>query len=199
MAPQVLSGEEAFSRIFYDLERLSLPVYHDMVHAIIALSRDDTALCARYVASITFQMQFVIGTYTNSLHDKIIARSIWLSKIQGFFAWGAGNYNSETDEWEKYDGLSGNQLLFFQALDAFLGIEQYLSPRDQEMSVPRRQRDLCHKLRKHSLRERLTKMEEDANVAETLRNLDTILRQLRVSSSFTVPSLPGYTQHVLTH
>jgi len=194
MAPQVQSGEEAFSRIFYDLERLSLPVYHDMAHAIVTFNRGDTAACARYVASITSQMQGVIGTYTNNLHDKNIARSIWLSKIQGFFAWGAGHYNAATGEWEKYDGLSGNQLLLFQALDAFLGIEQYLSQRDQEMSVPRRQRELCHALRKHSFRERLARMGEDVNVDGILRDFATILKQLRVNFSFTVPSLLGYGQ-----
>jgi len=37
------SGEEAFSRIFYDLERLSLPVYHDMARAIVTFNRGDTA------------------------------------------------------------------------------------------------------------------------------------------------------------
>jgi hypothetical protein len=30
----------------------------------------------------------------------------------------------------RYDGLSGNQVLLLQALDTFLGIEQYLSQKD---------------------------------------------------------------------
>ncbi|RMZ72078.1 Indoleamine 23-dioxygenase [Pyrenophora seminiperda CCB06] len=180
MAPRILAAEEAFSRIFYDLESLSLPVYHDMAQAIIALDRGDTAACARHVASITAQMQGVIATYTTKLHDKFIAHSIWLSRIQGFFGWGAGHYNTETNEWEKYDGLSGNQLLLFPAMDAFLGIEQYLSQRDQEMSVPRRQRELCHALRKHSFRARLAKMDGDIHVAEILHNFDMILKQLRL-------------------
>ncbi|KAK1918933.1 hypothetical protein P3342_001062 [Pyrenophora teres f. teres] len=180
MAPQVLAGEEAFSRIFYDLERLSLPVYHDVVYAIITMNQGDTAACAGHVASITSQMQGVIGTYTNNMHDKIIAQSIWLSRIQGFFAWGAGQYSAETDEWEKYDGLSGNQLLLFQAMDAFLGIEQYLSHQELELNVPRRQRELCHALRKHSFRETLNKMEDDGHVTEILRSFDMILKQLRL-------------------
>ncbi|EDU44641.1 conserved hypothetical protein [Pyrenophora tritici-repentis Pt-1C-BFP] len=113
------------------------------------------------------------------MHDKIIAQSIWMSKIQGFFAWNAGKQNTETDEWEKYDGLSGNQMLLFQAMDAFLGIEQYLSDRELELSVPRRQRELCHALRRHSFRGSLYKMEDDGYVAEILRSFDMILKQLR--------------------
>ncbi|KAA8627102.1 hypothetical protein TUN199_03420 [Pyrenophora tritici-repentis] len=180
MAPQVLSGEVAFSQIFYDMERLSLPVYHDMVYAIIAMNQGDTAACAGHVASITSQMQGVIGPYMINMHDKIIAQSIWMSKIQGFFAWNAGKQNTETDEWEKYDGLSGNQMLLFQAMDAFLGIEQYLSDRELELSVPRRQRELCHALRRHSFRGSLYKMEDDGYVAEILRSFDMILKQLRL-------------------
>lgn len=35
MTPQVLIGEGAFSRIFYDVEKFGLPIYHDMAHAIV--------------------------------------------------------------------------------------------------------------------------------------------------------------------
>jgi hypothetical protein len=98
MAHQIVSSEEAFARIFYDVEQFSVPVYHDMAHAIIA--------------SIALQMRLVLGSYMDNLHDNIIARSVWLSRIQGFYAWGVGQYDEETQQWDKFDGLSGNQANF---------------------------------------------------------------------------------------
>ena len=180
MAPEVLAGEEAFARIFYDVEVLSVPIYRDMVHAIVDFSRGDTAACAKHVANITSQLRLVTGSYMNNMHEKVISQSIWLSKIQGFYGWGIGHFDADENEWEKYDGLSGNQVLLFQALDAFLGIDQYLSPRDQERNVPRRQREVCHALRKHSFRGLLGDLEYDDNVAEILRNIEAILKRLRV-------------------
>jgi hypothetical protein len=120
----------------------------------------------------------------DNLHDTIVARSVWLSRIQGFYAWGIGHYDEGTQDWDKFDGLSGNQVLLFHALDAFLGIEQYLSPRDQERNVPKRQREFCHALRRHSFRAILIETPHDADVVEILRNFDEILKRLRVSVKF---------------
>jgi hypothetical protein len=183
MAQEVSSSEEAFARIFYDVEKFGVPVYHDMVHAIVAFAQNDKFTCARHVASITAQMRFVLGSYMDNMHDKIVARSVWLSRIQGFYAWGIGHCDEETQKWDKFDGLSGNQVLLFQALDAFLGIEQYLSSRDQERNVPKRQRELCHALRRHSFRAALIETPHDEDVIEILRNFDEILKRLRVSWS----------------
>jgi hypothetical protein len=141
MAPEVTSSEETFFRVFYDLEVLGVPVYYDMAQSIIAFARGDNVACAVHVASIASQMRLVLGIYMDNLHDKMIPHSVWLSKIQGFQGWGIGNYDAETDNWETFDGLSGNHVLLFQALDAFLGIEQYLSPRDIERNLPKRQRN----------------------------------------------------------
>lgn len=180
MAPEIQSGEEAFARIFHDIEMIGVPIYRDMLHAIIDFSRSDTAACAKHVASIASELRVVMGTYMDNMHDKVIAHSIWLSRIQGFYGWGIGHFDAEKNEWERYDGLSGNHILLFQALDVFLGIEQYLSRRDQERSLPRRQRELCHALKKHSFRGRLREMEHDGDVVEILRNFDEILKRLRV-------------------
>jgi hypothetical protein len=184
MPQQVLSSEEAFARIFYDVETFGVPVYHDMVHAIVAFAEGDKGACARHVASITSQLRLVLGSYMDNLHDMIVARSVWLSRIQGFYAWGIGHYDEGTQDWDKFDGLSGNQVLLFQALDAFLAIEQYLSPRDQERNVSKRQREFCHALRRHSFRAILIETPHDADVVEILRNFDEILKRLRVSVKF---------------
>ncbi|KAF1832326.1 hypothetical protein BDW02DRAFT_640868 [Decorospora gaudefroyi] len=180
MTQRIMSGEESFSRIFYDIEMLSLPVYHDMVSAIATFAHGDAVACARHVASITSQLRLILGSYMNNMHDNMIPHSVWLSYVQGFQAWGIGQRNKKAGEWEEFDGLSGNQVLLFQALDAFLGIEQYLSPRDQERNLPKRQRELCHALRKHSFRATLSELPDDETVAEIARSFDEILKRLRL-------------------
>lgn len=178
-------GEEAFARIFYDVEVLGAPIYLDMVQAIIAFARDDRTACARHVTGILAKLRPVLGSYFDNMHDQVIARSVWLSHIQGFQAWGIGHYDPNTAEWERFDGLSGNQVLLFQALDAFMGIEQYLSSRDQERNVPRRQRDFCHALRKHSFRAKLEALRGDQCVDGMCRDLDGVIVKLRVSMVIT--------------
>jgi hypothetical protein len=184
MASRVTSSKEAFFRIFYDLEVFGVPVYYDMAQAIITFARSDNVACTHHVESIASQMRVVLGIYMDNLHDKMIAHSVWLSKIQGFQAWGVGHYDTDTDTWDTFDGLSGNQVLLFQALDAFLGIEQYLPLRDMERNLPRRQRELCYALRKHSFRRALSETDkEDKGIADMLQNFEDILKRLRVSRS----------------
>ena len=167
MELQVTSSEETFFRIFYDLEVFGVPVYYDMARSIITFTRGDNAACAIHVANIASQMRLVLGTYMDNLHDKMIAHSVWLSKVQGFQAWGIGN-----------------QVLLFQALDAFLGIEQYLAPRDMERNLPKRQREVCYAFRKHSFRRSLGQADmHDKNIVEIVRSFEEILRRLRVSTS----------------
>ncbi|KAG9190273.1 hypothetical protein G6011_08361 [Alternaria panax] len=181
MAPQVTSREETFFRIFDDLEVFGVPVYYDMAQSIITFARCDNAACAIHVASIASQMRLVLGIYMDNLHDKMIAHSVWLSKIQGFQAWGIGHYDAKKDKWETFDGLSGNQVLLYQVLDAFLGIEQYLAPRDMERNLPMKQRELCYALRKHSFRRSLSEKDrQDRNVAELMRSFEEILKRLRL-------------------
>jgi len=38
MTQQVTSSEEAFARVFYDIEESALPIYHDMALATIAFA-----------------------------------------------------------------------------------------------------------------------------------------------------------------
>jgi hypothetical protein len=180
MSQQICDGEETFARIFYDVERFSVPLYRAMVLAIVAFDKGNTSVCANHVASIASQLKNVLGAYLDRTHHHVIAHSVWLPHVQGFYAGGIGHYNEETQEWEKYDGLSGNQVLLFQALDAFLGIDQYLSQLDQNRSVPRRQRDLCHVLRKYSFRGRLSELPGDDDEAATIRSMDDITKKLKV-------------------
>jgi hypothetical protein len=67
MAQHITSGEEAFARIFYDIETFTVPIYHDMVRATVAFARDDKAACARHVANIASQLKLVLGSYSDSI------------------------------------------------------------------------------------------------------------------------------------
>jgi hypothetical protein len=113
----------------------------------------------------------------------MIPLSIWLSYIQGFYACGTGYYDKEQGEWVKFDGLSGNQVVLFQALDAFLGIDQYLAPMNQERNVPRRQREFCHTLRKHSFRKALNSVSDNEDTVKVECSFAEILKRLQVSST----------------
>ena len=130
---------------------------------------------------IARQLRPLLDRYYDRLHDGAIARSALLSHVQGFFAWGTGYTDKATSEWVKFDGLSGNQILLFQALDAFLGIEPYLSAEDLRRNVPVRQRELSDVLQKHSFRHRLDRLTGGESDARILREVDGILKHLRVS------------------
>ncbi|KAG0577614.1 hypothetical protein KC19_5G167900 [Ceratodon purpureus] len=181
----VLKSEEAFARIFHEVEVLGLPMYHDMVDAITAFARDDKATCAQHVSRIAQKLSPLLHAYYDRLHNKTIAHSAWLSNVQGFYAWGAGHPGKDGEPWVQYDGLSGNQALLFMALDAFLGIEPYLATRDAERNIPRRQRALCRSLEKHSFRARIHVNSEGTSDVDCRIQADfeQILKSLRTFRS----------------
>jgi hypothetical protein len=127
ISQQIYDGEEALARIFYDVERFGVPLYRAMVLATVAFDKVDTSACAHHVARIASQLKNVLSAYLDRTHEHIIAHSVWLPHVQGFYAWGVGHYNEEKQEWVKYDGL-----------DAFLVIDRYLSQLDQDRNAPKR-------------------------------------------------------------
>ncbi|KKY32254.1 hypothetical protein UCDDA912_g07795 [Diaporthe ampelina] len=137
-------------------------------------------VCAMHMESISAQLRNVLQSYYDRMHEQKIARSVWLPHVQGFFAWGVGHMDEASGEWIRFDGLSGNQVLLFQALDAFLGIEPYLSLRDRERNVPARQRALCSVFEKHSFRRQLNDTPQDADTDRIRAQFDEILKRLRL-------------------
>lgn len=93
------------------------------------------------------------------MHDSIVSRSDWMSYIQGFHAWGAGEIID--GKYVEYDGLSGNQLMIFGAVDAYLGLESYLTTENLRRYLSSAQRELLLSYKTHSFREK-------AKVAEFL-------------------------------
>lgn len=150
-----------------------------MVRAITAFKADDRSSCLRHLARIQEQLRPLLSIYFDRMHDQKISREAWLGHVQGFLAWGAGYRDEQTGEIVKYDGLSGNQILLFQVMDAFLGMEPYLSTESLEQNVPFRQREFCRLLRKHSIRD---KLEDDGTNKEIAQGFDKIAKRLRVSS-----------------
>jgi hypothetical protein len=181
MPQAVLVAEEAFSRIFHQVEVFGVPIYHDMAMAVIEFEDGNKAACARHVSNIAIQLRDVLKKYFDHLHDKQIAHSVWLSRIQGFYAWGVGSRDDRTGDWDKFDGLSGNQVLLFQALDAFIGLERYLSTRDQERNVPIRQRVFCQSIAKHSFRWQLDDSTTDEHEVQMMISFREIVKKLKVS------------------
>ena len=123
-----------------------------MVNAILAHENGHTASCLHFLENIDSNLCNVFQVFYDNLTESRVSRSVWLSHVQGFQAWGVGKVVN--DQFIKNDGLSGSQVLIYQALDAFLGIDQYLSDEDMNMKryIPVNQRHFCAALKKNSLR-----------------------------------------------
>lgn len=205
LSKKIMSAEEEFSRIFRDIEesvsqaplpiythtlsdtslpcKKALPIYHHMVRAIIAFDAGEHRTCLDHLSRIQLELRPILSIYYDRMHDQKVPRSVWLSHIQGFFGWGAGYRDEQTGELIQFDGLSGNQILLFQALEAFLGMESYLSTEHLERNVPLRQREFCRVLRKHSIRDKLYEMGSEDDAAEIRDGFDKIVKRLRVCLS----------------
>ncbi|KAK4195140.1 hypothetical protein QBC40DRAFT_310917 [Triangularia verruculosa] len=176
----VQSSEEEFARIFHEVEVLGVPIYSSIIEGIVAHARGDKESCLEHVRDIRDQLRPLLSSYYDRVHDARIARSVWLSRVQGFYAWGVGHQNSTNGEWEKFDGLSGNQVLLFQALDAFLGLEAYLPKVIQERNVPVLQRRFCEVVKRHGFRSELGNEGIDGKIK---REFEDIVKRLRVFRS----------------
>ena len=191
MSDLVTSSEEYFFRMFYDLEVLvcidafeefcllliifkAFPIYYDMVGAIISFERNDTALCAEHLENITYRLRHLLMVFYENLTESRVSQSVWLSYVQGFQGWGVGRMID--GEFVKYDGLSGNHVLFFQALDAFLGMDRYLTDENMDRYIPVNQRNFCISLKKNSFRDKL----DDHSEVKIQEEIKKIVNHLRV-------------------
>lgn len=174
----IQTSEEEFARVCREVEGLALPVYTAIVHAVVAYSRGNLHACLSHVRQITEHLRPLLSAYYDRVHDANIARSAWLSHVQGFFAWGMGYRDEKTGEWVKFDGLSGNQVMLFQAVDAFLGFDIYLSKEMLEGNVPQLQRNFCSAVKRASFRHRL---ESEGLEGRIKGELGEIVKRMRVS------------------
>lgn len=124
-----------------------------MVRAIIAFKSSDKLSCVKQLENVNFHVRHLLLIFYENLIESRISRSVWLSYIQGFQGWGVGRYIG--GEFIKYDGLSGNHVLFFQAIDAFLGMDRYLSDENMVRYIPVNQRRFCEALKRCTFRAKI--------------------------------------------
>ncbi|KAK3386457.1 hypothetical protein B0H63DRAFT_540340 [Podospora didyma] len=180
LSPRLQSSEEEFARVLRDVEVLGLPVYTSIIRATIAHARGDLPACLAHVRRVSSALRVALGAYYDRMHDAKIARDAWLSHVQGFFAWGMGVEDERTRRWVTFDGLSGNQVMLFQALDAWLGLDPYLSDEVMGMNVPRLQREFCEAVRRAGFRGRLG---DEGVEGEIKTEIGGIVKKLRLFRS----------------
>ncbi|MCJ1269100.1 hypothetical protein MMC22_008989 [Lobaria immixta] len=159
MSDLIRSSEEIFFRMFYDVEILAFPIYYVMIRAIISFEENDRESCVNHLENIALRLRHLLLCFYENLTESRVSHSVWLGYVQGFQGWGVGIIVD--GEFVKYDGLSGNHVLCFQALDAFLGMDRYLTDEQMIRYIPVNQRKLCVTFGKHSFR---NKLKEDSHM-----------------------------------
>lgn len=104
--------------------------------------------CVKHLENINFRTRHLFLVFYENLTESRVSRSVCLSYVQRFQGWGVERMVD--GEFVKYDGLSGNHVLFFQALDAFLGMDRYLTDENMIRYIPINQRGLCITFKNHS-------------------------------------------------
>ena len=112
------------------------------------------------------------------MHESIIPRSVWMSYVQGYQGWAAGEMID--GKYVEYDGLSGNQSLFFRAIDAFLGMESYLTDENVRRYLSSAQRDLCLSYKAHNFRQK----SKDEGLLEIEHEMQKLVKQFKVKCVF---------------
>lgn len=174
----------------------AFPIYYDMVQANIYFERNDKKMCLRHLESMSFRVRQLLRIFYQNLTESRVSHSVWLSYVQGFQGWGVGSMIN--GEYIKYDGLSGNHVLFFQALDSFLGMDRYLSDQNMERYIPVNQRKLCISLKKNCFRNKFDG-EKDVAIEEEVRKIVNYLkvRFIPVFHQKTLLTCCRYSEHLI--
>lgn len=146
----------------------AFPIYYEMVYAIICFEKNDRVSCVSHLENITHRLRSLLSVFYENLTESRVSHSVWLSFIQGFQAWGIGKMIN--GEFIKYDGLSGSHVLLFQALDAFLGMDRYLTDENMIRYIPLNQREFCIAIKKHSFHNKM-KEHGDTRIDDEFRNI----------------------------
>ena len=152
-----------------------------MVEAIVAFEENRKADSLRRLQRLKPKLDKIYQVFYDGLVDAKVSRKVWLSYCQGFQGWGVGRVIDGRHV--KYDGLSGNHVLIFQAIDAFFGMERYLIDENMIRYIPVRQREFTSVLRRHSIRAQIEKGEDEEIRAE----IGKLVQAMKVSSiSYTI-------------
>lgn len=105
--PTAWDAERLNAQIFYDMERLALPLYRAI--SLLPLHLDDPApLLEQAIASCRAAFKL----FADTVKEGKLKKDAWMSHAQGFHGWGV----------DGFDGVSGDHSLFIRTLDAFLEI-----------------------------------------------------------------------------
>ncbi|PQE23419.1 Indoleamine 23-dioxygenase protein [Rutstroemia sp. NJR-2017a BBW] len=178
MSEVIKTSEEVFFQMFYDLEVVAFPIYYEMVRAVMTYEENNKAACLQHLQNINFRLRDLFLVFYDNLTKHKVSHSVWLSYVQGFQGWGVGKMVD--GKYVKYDGLSGNHVLFFQALDAFLGMGRYLTDENMNRYIPINQRALCVTLKKHSFL-KLAKVQNDSKIDNEFTKMVNQLKIFRAA------------------
>ncbi|KAI1128158.1 hypothetical protein F5Y10DRAFT_277653 [Nemania abortiva] len=164
LSPTIQSAEEGFFRLLYDVDVMSFDILYDLVVAITSFKDANRQSCLGALQTINLNLRGLFTLFHRRMTEKNISRTVWLNFVQGFHAWSAGRMVN--GEFIQFDGVSGNQILVFQALDALLGMETYHSSDALKRHMSATQRGFCEAVRYHSFRSELKGTEDQAMIAE---------------------------------
>lgn len=145
-----------------------------MISAVVSFEERDKESCLCHLENVTSHLRGLLQIFYENIMDSRISHSVWLSYVQGFQGWGVGRIVN--GEFIKYDGVSGNHVLFFQALDAFLGLTPYLTDKNHFRYIPVHQRELCIAFKEHSF---WTKVDNQEH-AEIRDQMIKIIKHMKV-------------------
>ena len=130
----------------------AVPIYLHIAQSIDCFERGDKAQCAEKIRSIFRQLRKVFQAFYKTFVPSTVSPAVWLSYVQGFHGWAAGTIDGET--YTEYDGVQGGQMVLIQVIDAFLGMDPFLSTEAFRRHVTYYQRGFIDSVRRHSFRQR---------------------------------------------
>ncbi|RYC62363.1 hypothetical protein CHU98_g3846 [Xylaria longipes] len=182
--PLIQSAEEGFFRLLYDIDVMSYDIFYDIAIAITSFKDHNTSSCLESLRSINVNLRQIFVLFNRKMREQNVSRKVWLNYVQSIHAWGAGRMINA--EFVQFDGVSGNQILVFQALDALLGMGTYHSDEDWERYIPASQRGFCKSVKEDTFRLCLKGTEDEGIGAE----FETLVNQLKKSGN-ALPKEPG--------
>ncbi|KAL4960137.1 uncharacterized protein BDV14DRAFT_211828 [Aspergillus stella-maris] len=170
---EVRRAEYEFAFMLVRIERVAIPIYTEITHAITHYSTGNKPACLSSLTRITILFPTPLQIFYKTLVDNIISPEVWMHYIQGPTGWGAGEMVN--GEYVEYDGLSGSHVPLFRVVDAFLGIGAYFDEGKEGLYIPRSQRKFCERVREGCFCQRA----EENGDTEIGRVLEGIVRQLK--------------------
>ncbi|EST05414.1 hypothetical protein PSEUBRA_005087 [Kalmanozyma brasiliensis GHG001] len=116
--PSVVDAERYNAFVFYQMERLSLDLYHSIAQCQTLMAQGQEQQAADALKQGHVALRAAFRHFFDTLKEEKIRKSVWMSHAQGFHGWGV----------DDFDGVSGDHSLLIRTLDAFLDIPLRTEP-----------------------------------------------------------------------